>query len=218
MECNTGILALITILLLYLLFVRPATEFFTLKSIKSGIDGEKYRVVSKYSDRDIAASHIGAMNIFTIDLIKKLKEVYSTSSDTNTNEYHKGQDIINILLERFDKKSLKENDSDDPDKTSYTTNKGKVIALCLREKQSGKNKLHDLDLIKFVFLHELAHIVSVSYIHDAEFWVNFKFLLQFCSKYNLYNSIDYKKNNVVYCGLLVEYNPVYDDIIPSYFK
>ena len=216
-------LTFITVLLLllfYTLFIDNIREFFTLIPIKSEEDGEIYPVVSKYRDREVAANNIGKMNIFCIKLIKKLKQVYLDNGDNNidTPEYNKGRNAVNILLKRFNSESFKENDTDDTSKTAFTTNKGEILALCLREKQSGQNKLHDLDLVKFVLLHELAHIITVSYQHNAEFWINFKFLLDFCKKYDLYESIDYAKNNAIYCGLKVEFNPVFDSAIPSYFK
>ena len=215
------IIILLSITILYILFKESIKESFTLIPVKSNIDGEIYPVVSKYNDKEIAANNIGEMNLFTLNLLKKLKQVYldsELSSNHNSIDYNRGKNIISILLKRFNTESFKENDSDDPNKTSYTTDKGKIIALCLREKQSGKNKLHDIDLVKFVLLHEIAHIVTVSYSHDSSFWINFKFLLNFCEKYNLYTSVDYAKKNEMYCGLIIEYNPVYDPKVPSYFK
>lgn len=216
---STIIIIVLSLLLIHALFGEFFSEFFTLTPIKSSVDGNIYKVDARYDDKEIAADYIGKMNVFSINLLKKMKEVY-LSEDGLTNEtpeYMKGRDAINILLKRFNSDSFKENDSTDPNKTSYTTDKGRIIALCLREKNSGKNKLHDIELIKFVLLHELAHCITVSYDHNLDFWVNFRFLLEFCVRYNLYKSIDYVKNKTVYCGLEVEYSPLSDPNIPSYF-
>lgn len=206
---------IIIILLILLLFSQNCVEYFTLIPVRSDVDGETYPV-AKYEDKEIAANNIGEMNLFTIKLLKKLKQVY-LDKDLKTNEHIKGKTAIDILLKRYSTSSLKENDSNDPNKTSFTTDKGRIIALCLREKTSGKNKLHDINLVKFVLLHELAHIITTSYDHNLEFWANFKFLIQFCEKHDLYYSVDYANNNTVYCGLQVAFNPVFDPSIPSYF-
>jgi hypothetical protein len=96
--------------------------------------------------------------------------------------------------------------------TSYTVNKGEVIAICLRHK-NNLNKFHDLNLITFVTIHELAHIFSIGYGHDEEFWENFKFLLNEAIINGIYDNEDYSKTPKYYCGMNVHYNPMYDNTI-----
>jgi hypothetical protein len=74
-----------------------------------------------------------------------------------------------------------------------------------------------MDLLQFVFLHELAHIVTKEMNHVSNFWVNFKFLLEFCEKYGLYRVKNYQKENVNYCGMEVTYTPTADKELYSYF-
>jgi WLM domain-containing protein len=219
-------------------------DFFTTTNIISMVDGRTYPVLSEYKDREEAANIIGHMNVFTVNLILLMKQNYielsepvpiysnfnkNNSENNSENEnipvnfleieqYKKGRILTNILINKFNPNSLKENEPRSLDKTSFTVNKGEIISLCLREKQSGKNSFHDLNILKFVLLHELSHIVTPELQHTPLFWTNFKFLLEFCEKYKIYISPNYTKDNFNYCGLTVTYTPINDTTLVSYFK
>ena len=77
--------------------------------------------------------------------------------------------------------------------TSHTENKGEKIVFCLRQRDD-KEKLVDMNTMKFVAIHELGHVITVSVGHTQEFWDNFKWLLEICEKHNIYKSVDYSKN------------------------
>ena len=89
--------------------------------------------------------------------------------------------------------------------------------MCLREKLSGEYKFHDIDTLQFVFIYEFVHIVTIEMNHVVSFWINFKFLLEFCNKYDLYKTKNYNIENVNYCGMEITYSPIQDKILPSYF-
>lgn len=192
------------------------SEFFYSTKIKA-VDGNKYMVLSQYHDKDKAAELISEINIFTLKLIKELKSSYITNPDIESKDYIQGRIMTERLIHRYSSKSLRENEPVSPLQTSYTMNKGEIIALCLREKKSGMNRFHSINELKFVLLHELAHIITVEMDHSPLFWKNFKFLLEFCEKNDLYKSSNYEKNNKVYCGLNIEYNPIFDVNVKSYF-
>lgn len=99
--------------------------------------------------------------------------------------------------------------------TSYSINKGEEVGVCIR---SGKNfyNIHNINIIKFVFVHELAHIISVSQQHTEEFWRNFKFLLHNCYLNNLLKKIDYSSQPEEYCGMDVTYSPYFDNNIKDF--
>ncbi len=216
MNVSLGIIVILLLIVVWQSSIyTTCMEFFNSAVVKAK-NGDYYRVVSSYNDTEEAANKISEINLFTINLIKKLQSVYIVSKGS-TPEYIKGFEVTSILLDRFRSESLSENDPVDFTKTSYTKNKGEQIALCLREKNSGYNKLHSTELLKFVMLHELAHIITPELQHSSTFWTNFRFLLDFCKKYNLYQSENYAKNNVTYCGLNIEYNPAYDAYTMSYF-
>jgi hypothetical protein len=209
---EVGFRVALLILMVFLLY----TYLDGKERVISSVDGRYYPVVQRYSDQKKAADLIGKINLFAKRLLYTMEYVYIITPRPGKDQ-KKGIMVTKKLTSRYNPSALSENDPADPSETSYTLGKGVEISLCLREKQTGKNMFHSIDVIKFVFLHELAHVVSVSYDHGPEFWENFRFILEFCEKYNLYKSPMYHKQNEMYCGLLITYNPVYDDTVPSYF-
>jgi len=133
------------------------------------------------------------------------------SNEIISNDFTKDEiiDAIDKLLNRYNPDNLIENSPKDKQDTSYTLNKGSTIAFCLREKDST-TQLHDLNTLIFVAIHELAHIAIDDNDHPPKFWKMFKFLLEEAELGGIYKSKDYKKNPVHYCGMEVNYNPIYD--------
>jgi hypothetical protein len=210
----------IIIILFGLLFYPRACEYFTMTKVKSTVDNAEYLVVKSYADKEQAANLMAEINLFTVKLIQTLKSKYSQHDPQimSLAEYIKGREITSVLTKKFKSESLQENLPDSPNKTSYTSNKGEIISLCLREKKTGKDQFHDLDTLKFVLIHELGHIITPELNHSVLFWSNFRFLLEFCNKYKLYTSPDFDKHNVNYCGLEVSYTPINDKTLSSYFS
>jgi hypothetical protein len=89
--------------------------------------------------------------------------------------------------------------------TSYTVNKGDEVHMCLRQ---SDNSLIDENTIFFVALHEMAHIMTESFGHTAEFRENFKTLLTYAVDHNLYRYEPYHENNKEYCGMKIRNNPL----------
>lgn len=219
-----AIVILIAIFVIYNTIGLINIEFFITDYVQSSVDGEIYPVISSFKDKAEAANVIANINLFATNLITALQDAYVDNelilpaSDKKVQEYLKGREITNILLNRFRKRSLRENSPTDITQTSYTTNKGEIISLCLRKTENNSPEFHDINIIKFVFLHELSHIVTPELQHTKQFWINFRFLLEFCENRHIYDIIDYHKHNVNYCGLLVTYVPTNDDSLVSYFK
>jgi len=90
--------------------------------------------------------------------------------------------------------------------TSYSLNKGEKIALCIRDKDNISNFIDD-NTIMFVAIHELSHIMTESVGHKKEFWDNMAFLLEKAKDINIYNPVDYSKNNIDYCGMEIKTTP-----------
>lgn len=113
----------------------------------------------------------------------------------------------NRLLKRFDPTSIQETSLYE-NATSYTVNKGSSMHLCLRQKKTLRH--HDINVITFVAVHELAHIASSGWGHGDEFQKNFKFLLQNAVDCGIYSPVDYSSYNTPFCGLTIKHNPLYD--------
>ena len=89
---------------------------------------------------------------------------------------------------------IKQNDSD---LTSYTIDK-RDLSMCLRDKQT--NRLYEDNLITYVFLHELSHIMSPTVGHDETFIKCFRIMLNMAVYSRLYVQVDWSRNPVTYCG------------------
>ena len=104
------------------------------------------------------------------------------------------------LFERWSPQLLAEGRFDIDGITSYTVNKGERIVLCLRSKQGV---LHSINMIMYVLLHELAHIMSVSHSitrHNEEFHDNLNLLLKHAIDLQLYDP-NVSKKSQSYCGM-----------------
>jgi predicted metal-dependent hydrolase len=83
--------------------------------------------------------------------------------------------------------------------TSYSINKGEELVFCLRSKSTLK--LHDINLLMYVAVHELAHTACPETGHTPLFNKIFIFLLERAMEINLYYYEDYANNPVEYCGM-----------------
>lgn len=179
----------------------------TKSHVCNNVDNRCYAVVNTYDETERAAEILGQLNLFCVRVMKHLRNKYVWSNNTNT----RARDLVEFLLSNYNQDGIIENAPTSDVNTSYVDEKGKIFAICLREKLSGRNHFHDLHDLQFVVLHEMAHMSTYSYGHDRSFWVNFKFLLQEAEAANLHHPINYRKTPINYCSLRVDYNPYYDD-------
>jgi len=85
--------------------------------------------------------------------------------------------------------------------TSYSVNKGEELSFCLRSKKT--NKLHDINLLMYVAIHEIAHVACPEIGHGKLFKKIFKKLVKEAIKINIYKKIDYSNIPVEYCGMIL---------------
>jgi hypothetical protein len=114
---------------------------------------------------------------------------------------------IERIITNYDGDNLYEISSDNIlGRTSFIKNK-RIIVLCMRSKDDGK--LHEENTLLFVVIHELAHMMNDKYGHGSDFWGLFKFLLNCAVEMGIYEPVDYKEKNVKYCGMTIEYSPIF---------
>ena len=165
------------------------------KNITSGVDGNIYKIQEEFNDKFAAANMIAELNNIVLIFIKHL-----------TKKFPNKMEIIN-LYKRYEPNNILEGTPNNTENnTSYSLGKGDKLVLCLRNKRSGK--LHKKNLLMFVVLHELAHLMSESYGHNAEFIKNFKFLLNEAIIVGIYKKEDYRLNPVEYCGMILNSTPI----------
>ena len=118
----------------------------------------------------------------------------------NINKYGEYKKYIEQLNRNFSEKDtiIYEN-STDPEYTSYSVNKGEELVFCLKSRKTGKP--HDIDLMMYVAIHEMAHIGCPEQGHTPLFNKIFAFLLREAINIGLYNYTNYGINPIEYCGM-----------------
>lgn len=190
-------------ILLIMLYVRYAS-----KERMMSIDGINYRISMKY-DKDSqqeALKKLTHINSMIISLVRHLRNKYIRDNSGTKRQKRWAYNVWN----RFDPTSISENVPLSTKNTSWVKNKGEEMSLCLREKKSGSNQLHNIKILEFVALHELSHIAEDNYGHERSFWEAFKFILTEAHNAGLHTPRNYSKTPTRYCGILVDYNPYFD--------
>lgn len=90
--------------------------------------------------------------------------------------------------------------------------------LCLRNKNQTSVLVPENDML-FVLLHESAHIANYNDTgHSPRFWEVFKFILHEATMSGVYVPTDYHRKPIDYCGLYVDYQPLYDPTVREIWK
>jgi predicted metal-dependent hydrolase len=167
--------------------------YYDIVTQESKIDKNTY-YVRDMTDKQKAADKLATIkkNIDTFN-----KHLYE---NRNKPEYKKYKNYIEQLNNNL-KDTLIMETSGDSNHTSYSVNKGEQLVFCLRDKNT--NEFHDINLLMYVVLHELAHVACPEYGHTSLFKDIFAFFTQEAIKIKLYNKIDFNLNNKEYCGMTI---------------
>lgn len=171
---------------------------YPLVSVKSRIDGQMYRV-RDMPDKQEAADLLARVRM-------KMKKMY-----LHCQEKFPDKPQVKRLLQRFEAKPERLLESTpDAEHTSYSVNKGEAVHLCLRQRQGADESLVNENVMVFVALHEMAHMITDSIGHEPEFWNNFGWLLKEAEQIGVYQYQDFKAHPVRYCGTKITDQPRYD--------
>lgn len=156
-------------------------------SIKSTNTNEYY-YVNLLPDRQEASNLIGEIH-------KKLKYLVDK---LNPNNPH-----FKRLKDRFDGVKFMENPElrPEPHMTSYSVNKGEKIVFCLRNPIDLK--LHDVNTIMYVALHEISHIACPEIGHTPLFIKIFSSIILEAIRLKIYKDVDYTEDPADYCGIFI---------------
>lgn len=160
--------------------------------VKSDIDGQLYLV------RDLVDKQFSANALAKIKQNMLILNDYLVANKNNFPDYALYIDQMNSKI----RNSILMENGEDNIYTSYSVNKGEQIVFCLRSR-SSYNKLHDINLMMYVALHELAHVACPSIGHTDEFKKIFAFFVEEAIKIGIYQKIDFKNNNLEYCGMMI---------------
>ena len=183
---------LIILIFIFSLILLNKLQKYEVKYVKSELDENEY-LVRDLPDKQKASNLLSEIKI---NMIKLTEYVYQ-NKNTKYLEYAQ---YIEQLKTGIDKVIINES-SDDSVYTSYSVNKGEQIVFCLRSKYTGK--LHDLNLLMYVVIHEMAHVASPEYGHTQLFKKIFGFLLTVAMELDIYTKINFRFHPVEYCGLII---------------
>lgn len=197
-------LPLITIVIIIILaaiityyLARPSTIVNSDRvDVKSTLDNRQYPVQNMIG-KEYAA--------YLLSLIYQRILILRDYFENNIDKYPEYRDYIKQFLNRTGNIMLTEN-SPDGKYTSYTINKGDMIALCLRSKDN--NQFHDINLIMYVVLHELAHTACPEIGHTDLFKTIFTFFLKVAIDLKIYSNVNYQQTPMEYCGITITENLV----------
>ena len=208
MDSYSLVIICILCIFIYYNYSDELDSFMNRKRLCNSIDDRCYPVYMQFESTMSASEMLAYLNTFAIRLMRHIRQKFLWDRKGNSSDVHMAE---NLLL-NYNPDAIVENNPISDVNTSYVEDKGKVFALCLREKLSGKNAIHNKNILEFVVMHEMAHMASDSIGHEeAEFWVNFKKLMIAAVEINIHTPIDYSKYPINYCSLEVNYSPYYDD-------
>ena len=162
------------------------------------VDGKLYRV-RDMRDKQQAADLLAKVRL-------RMKKLYAHLASTFPDKPQ-----VKRLLQRFEANPERLLEATpDAEHTSYSVNKGESVHLCLRQRQGADENLVNENVMVFVSLHEMAHMITDSVGHEPEFWNNFGWLLKQAENLGVYQYQDFKAHPVRYCGTNITDQPRYD--------
>jgi len=139
------------------------------------------------------------------DLIQGQEGGSSEKQSLENDMKMKLKDDIERLVSNFNPDAFSET-TPDSKYTSYSVNKGQSVHFCVRSKTN--DKLVKENIMTFVAIHELAHLMTKSIGHDPVFWNNMRLLLKIAIDNGLYKNVDFNKKPEPYCGITISDTPL----------
>lgn len=158
----------------------------------SSLNNVKY-LVRDLPDKNVSANMLAQISINMEKLTNYLYE--------NKTKYKQHTEHIEQLHSKMKDCIIMENGEND-EYTSYSVNKGEQIIFCLRSR-NNKDKLHDINLLMYVVLHEMSHVACPEYDHTPLFKEIFAFIATVATELQLYDKIDFSVDNQEYCGMIL---------------
>jgi hypothetical protein len=166
--------------------------------VKSNVDGQIYNV------RDMGDKQEAADLMARIRLKMKKLKIYVEDKFPDKPQ-------VKQLARNFDADAHRLGESTpDDDFTSFSINKGEAVHFCLRQRENGDESLVDENVVMFVAIHEMGHIITPTVGHGPDFWNNFAWLLEQAETLGVYRPQNFASHPVAYCGMKITDEPTYD--------
>lgn len=198
----------VIVVLIVIFYMYFESQTYDVLPTKSTIDNQEY-IVRNLPDKQQAANLLATIRAKMVELVKYLDTVDSKELEIYLRENDSVEDVqkaIARLKKRFQPDNLSESTPNDK-YTSYSVNKGEKLVFCLRAKNKNET-LVDPNIMIFVALHELSHIMTKSVGHTEEFWNNFRILLRVAIRQKIYQNLDFNNYPQDYCGTKITDTPL----------
>lgn len=149
-------------------------------------DGRQY-IVRKMPDSKQAAEILSRINARMQRVIAHMRKKYP--KDRAVARLHKN----------YDPDAMSEGGAE-VGYTSYSVNKGEKIVMCIR--QTG-GEFVDENVLTYVALHELAHLMTEEIGHPKPFWDNFGRITKEAIEIGVYKEVDFDAHPQPYCGITI---------------
>lgn len=154
--------------------------------VQSSLDNIEY-LVRNLPDKQQAADYLADINNKLKKLVRHMFAKYPNNSD------------VKQLYTNYNPDAVSEG-SVESGYTSYSVNKGEKIILCIRQVDKS---FVDKNVVMYVAIHELGHLMTPEIGHTQRFWKNFKWLLEEAIDIGVYTKINYAKEPSEYCGISI---------------
>ncbi len=155
-----------------------------------------YFIRNKDKKKDISDDS----KIIFLIIKEKINDLINYCLILNNNNYI---NYIKNINEKFYYTDIYENNMNN-NNTSYTINKGDEMILCIRSKNDYK--LHNINDLLYIVIHEISHIGCPEIGHTELFYKINKYLLERAIEKKIYKYEDYSKNPREYCGIQLNNN------------
>lgn len=169
-------------------------------SYEGTYSGEEY-IVRNLNDKNEAAEKIDEMKRRLKKLIFYIDDLCHKNNKDDKLKFI--QQYNSNIIRKFDNIIFRES-TENSKFTSYSINKGEEIVFCLRSSKDGR--LHDINELMYVAIHEIAHVGCPEIGHTPLFKnINIE-LLKHGVNCNVYFYKDYNMNPEEYCGIELNNN------------
>lgn len=176
--------AVFIMLLIIIMYVQ--NRYNEVEYVTSTIDQRRY-LVRKLPDSRQAADLLASINADLTRLVHHLLAKFSKDES------------VRKLFDNFNPNAVSEG-SIESGYTSYSVNKGEKIILCIRQRD---NSFVEKNVLLYVAIHEIAHIMTTEIGHTTLFWSNFRFILKEAIDIGVYKKVEFDKRPEDYCGIKI---------------
>lgn len=179
-------------------YVGLRTSDYPLVQVKSSVDGQSYSV-RDMPDKQEAADIMAKVRMKMNKLKLHLEATFPDKPQ------------VRQLVRNFEAKPSRLYEATpEAEFTSYSVNKGEAVHFCLRQREGNDESLVHEDIVTFVAIHEMGHMITRTVGHGPDFWNNFAWLLQEAERIEVYKHRDFRAHPVSYCGMKITDQPTYD--------